>query len=255
MLLADGQLIVRNCSQDVCTYQTDQLDQEQVCSLLNTIDQTGFFDYDPTSFVSPQQTSHKVFMQVSAWRSISIELDQLDAWLANPNWLNDQIKCNNCVANPIIPPALSNTYYLLKYFRPSGMQDYQPKAMALWLTTPWVIGAPAPWTLQSPSLSELLARSRCSGSDQKQAVILEGDEASRVSDYISQMVTAGYAPVFSDGQITLQVVTQWLLPFEDPASCTTGQQASPNPVATPIQAIQCNPSDGLVPIVTPTPGK
>ncbi len=254
MLLADGKLIVRNCNQNACTYQTGQLDRSQVCSLLNTIDQSGFFDYDTSSFHPPQQSAHKVFIQVNAWRRLSVEVDQLDQWLLNPDWLNSQLNCATCVQSPVIPPSLANTYFLLKYYRPQDLETYFPQKLAVWLSPPWVEGKTAPWSLDAPSLSELYARSRCPGSDQGQLVILQGDEANRVSDYINQMLSVGYVPVFSDGQLEFQIVTQWLLPFEDPAGCAaSGQQVSPSPLSLPVQAIQCGPADGLVPIITPTP--
>ena len=254
ILLADGQLIVRNCSQDVCSYLTGQMDRSQICSLLNTIDQAGFFDYDPSTFISPQQSAHKVFIQVNAWRSMSIELDQLDQWLLNPDWLSSQLNCTDCVQPPTIPSALADTFFLLKYFRPDNLETYLPREMAVWMTSPWVEGKTAPWPLDSPTLSDLYDRSRCQGSDQSQAVILQGDEASRVSEYINQMLALGYAPVFSDGQLKLQIVTQWLLPFEIPAGCSSsGAQSTLTPTPAPVQAMQCSPADGLVPIMTPTP--
>ena len=254
LLLADGQLIVRNCIKDVCTYQTGQLGPQQVCALLNTIDQAGFYDYDPSSFISPQPSTHKVFIEVSAWRSLSIELDQLDQWLSDPTWLDKQLNCKACVENPIILPALSTTYYLLQYFRPQGLVVYQPQRMGVWLSTPWVDGKPAPWLLDSPTLSDLYNRSRCPGSDQSQAVVLQGDEASRVSEYINQVLGDGFAPIFTEGQLKLQVVNQWLLPFENPASCSTSSaQPSATPVPAQVYNLQCSPADGLVPVITPTP--
>jgi hypothetical protein len=254
LLLADGQLIVRNCINDVCTYQTGQLGPKQVCALLNTIDQAGFYDYDPSSFISPQPSTHKVFIDVSAWRSLSIELDQLDQWLSDPNWLDKQLNCKTCVEHPIILPALSTTYYLLKYFRPQGLAVYQPQQMGVWLSTPWVDGTPVPWLLDSPTLNDLYNRSRCPGSDQSQAVVLQGDEASRVSEYINQVLGDGFAPIFTEGSLKLQVANQWLLPFENPASCSTSStQPSATPVPAQVYNLQCSPSDGLVPVITPTP--
>jgi hypothetical protein len=254
LLLADGQLIVRNCIKDVCTFQTAQLEPKQMCALLNTLDQAGFYDYDPASFVSPQPSTHKVFIQVSAWRSLSIEVDQLDQWLSDPNWLDKQLNCKDCVEHPIILPALSTTYYLLKYYRPEGLVDYQPQKMAVFLSDPWIDGTPAPWLLDSPTLSDLYNRSRCPGSDQGQAVVLQGDESSRVSEYINQMLGDGFAPIFTEGQLKLQVVNQWLLPFENPAGCSSGSsQLTATPVPAQVYSLACSPADGLVPLISPTP--
>jgi len=254
LLLADGQLIVRSCTLDVCTYQTSQLESKQVCALLNTIDQAGFYDYDPASFTSPQPSTHKVFIQVSAWRSLSIEVDQLDQWLSDPNWLDKQLNCKNCVAHPTILPALSNTYYLLKNFRPQKLDPYQPQQMAVWLSAPWIEGTPVAWLLDAPTLSDLYNRSHCPGSDQTQAVVLQGDESTRVSEYLNQMLGEGYAPIFTEGSLKLQVVNQWLLPFESPAGCAAGSTpAAVTPAPAQVYNLSCSPADGLVPVITPTP--
>ena len=253
LLLGDGTLIVRDCTKDICSYNSEALNQQQVCSLMNTIDQAGFFDYDPSTFVSPQESTHKVFIQVNAWRFQAIEQDQLDQWLQNPSWLDTQLHCKNCVQNPIILPALANTYYLLQDYRPAGLKIYQPQQMGLWLSSPWVIGTPVPWTLASPSLSDLYHRSLCQSGDQNQAVILSGEEASQVSELINQVLTDGYAPIFTDGNLTLQLSNQWLLPYENPATCSNSTPQA-TLIMPPAQSItySCSPADGLIPVVTPT---
>ena len=102
ILYSSGQLIVRQCDQDLCKFRTQTLARREVCSLLNTIDQLGFFDYDPGTFHSPSEGGQATFIQVNAWRQAEVRISQLGRWLVDPNWFNKELNCSHCTEIPLI---------------------------------------------------------------------------------------------------------------------------------------------------------
>jgi hypothetical protein len=230
------------------------LKQTGVCSILNTIDRQGFFDYDPQTFSAPQGGGRSYYLSVNAWRSNSIEIDNLDQWLSDPAWLDKQLSCTHCTTRPVILAALANTFDFLNRYHPDGLKTFQPDRLAVWISAPWLAGTPYPWLLQDIPLSQMYSQSRCTDGNSGKALEFSGTDAIKVSETINQATTLGYAPIFTDGTLTLQVVDQWLLPGENAAACqeTTNQLPAAN-LPTPDFQIQCQPADGVLPIPTATP--
>ena len=257
ILYADGSLLHRVCSAAACGYEQSSLPRQAVCQLLNSIDQLGFLDYDPVTYQPPAVGSHAVYFEVQAWRSNAARLDMLDRWIADPTWLETERKCPGCGTPPLIPPALANTFRLLWDYVPAKASTYQPQQLAVWLQKPAVLGKPLQWTLASTRLEDLAARAACPDGRLGQAVILSPPESDLVAGYISGAIAGLYAssaPVFSAGDLTLQVETQWLLPEEVPATCAQPAGMLPGPeVPTPAATLACRPSDGTLMTVTPTP--
>ncbi len=94
ILYSDGTLIYRQWAESsdgagrLQLWQVD-LDRQKICALLNTIDQAGFFDYDPKTYVPEGQYlsfdgSSSTVIEVNAWRSKHISLYGL--WV----FLNDE---------------------------------------------------------------------------------------------------------------------------------------------------------------------
>ena len=254
ILYSSGQLITRQCDQGLCSYTTRDLPRREVCTLLNTIDQLGFFDYDPATFISPAKGGRSIYIEANAWRKASVQINELDRWLADLTWFDKQNNCSGCTVHPVIQPALRDTYNFMSTYRPTGMKSYQADRLALWLSKPFVEGPPAPWLLAAPTLNDLQARSKCPAAGQLQAVVLEGDEAVQVAEFTNKMLTEGYAPIFTEGKLELQVVTQWLLPEQAPAACGETNGSLPGRAApTPAFTLRCDPQDGSIPTPSPTP--
>ena len=253
VLYATGQLIMKQCQGARCTLGTQTLDRQGICSFLNTIDRQGFFDYDPSTFQSPQGGGRAFYLEVNAWRSKSVQIDGLDQWLQDPSWLDKQLHCTNCVARPVVLAALANTFDFLNRYHPTGLKTFQADRLAVWISQPWLAGTSTPWLLQGISLSQMYTDSRCSDPANGRAIELTGSEAVSVSEYVNQIVSLGNPPVFTEGNLKLQVVDQWLLPGEVAAGC--GETTDTLPAVsypTPDFQLQCQPSDGLIPIPTPT---
>jgi hypothetical protein len=254
VLYANGTLIQKGCHASSCDFTTAQLSKKQVCSLLNSIELYGFFDYDPSGYNTPIAGGEITYIDVSAWREQHIALYQLTDWLEDPNWLNRLLDCDNCREPPLIKPALANTYWLLDGFSVPGSVTYHPSSLAVWLSAPELAGEPVDWTLGSPTLGRLLEMSRCAEAGQRQAVILGGSEAENLASFINQITNQGLSPIFSEGSLVFQVSTRWLLPYEQAAGC--GESTNQFPagdipvVKTPMS---CSISDGFIPTPTPTP--
>lgn len=257
ILYADGSLLRRVCTAGACGYEQSNLPRQAVCQLLNSIDQLGFLDYDPVTYQPPAVGNHSVYFEVQAWRSNAARLDMLDRWIADPTWLETERKCPGCSTPPQIPPALANTFRLLWDYTPAKASTYQPQQLAVWLQKPAVLGKPLQWTLASTRLADLAARAACPDGRLGQAVVLSPPESNQVAGYISGAITGLFgssAPLFSEGDLTLQVETQWLLPEEAPATCSLPSGMLPGPdVPTPAATLACLPADGTLMTVTPTP--
>jgi hypothetical protein len=254
VLYADGTLIQKGCDASSCDFTTAQLNTKQICSLLNTIELYGYFDYDPSGYNTPITGGEITYIDVSAWREQNIALYQLTDWLEDPNWLNGLLDCDNCREPPLIKPALANTYWLLDGYSVPGSVTYHPSSLAVWLSAPELAGEPVDWTLGTPTLGRLSEMSRCVETGQHQAVVLSGSEAENLASFINQITNQGLSPIFSEGSLTFQVTTRWLLPYEQAAGC--GESTNQFPAADiPLmkKPISCNISDGFIPTQTPTP--
>jgi hypothetical protein len=253
ILFADGTLIKKSCSSLSCDYTSVKLNLKQICALMNTIEEYGFFDYDPSSYQPSVAGGEITYIEVSAWLNQSIALYQLKDWLEDPNWLERLLKCDGCKSSPKIEPALSNTYWLINSFSAQGAETYHPQQLALWLSTPELGGNPVDWALSSPSLSRLAEMSRCPDASQRQAVALNGEEAETVASYINQVTNQGLSPIFAENSRVYQVSTRWLLPYEQAAGCGSSTNQFPSleiPQATRLMT--CRVSDGLIPTPTAT---
>ncbi len=84
MLYSDGTLIKKTCTASQCDFLTVKLNLKQICTLLNTIELYGFFEYDPSSYQPPVAGGEITFIEVTAWRHQSIALYQLKDWIEDP---------------------------------------------------------------------------------------------------------------------------------------------------------------------------
>jgi hypothetical protein len=251
VLYASGELILQQCQGNQCGLFSQQLETGEVCRLLNRIDQSGFFDYDPASYQPPESGGPSIAIQVNAWRSKAVDLDQLDQWIADPGWFARQQQCKQCPAGPQILPALLNTYDLLSRYQPVEEKPYVADRLAVWVSQPWLAGTPQPWTGTELSLTSLYQASRCSNPQQSQAVVLTGSEAGQVSELVDAATTNNNAPIFSEDPLQLQLQTRWLFPLEAAPGC--GEASNTLPAAnapTPSFTLSCQPANGLADIPT-----
>jgi hypothetical protein len=253
VLYSTGELIQKKCTAGSCQYLIVNLNNRQVCSLLNTIELYGFFDYDPSGYRTPLAGGEISYIEVTAWRSQHIALYQLEDWLEDPNWLDRLLGCDDCRKAPEIKPALFETYWLLENLKIPRAVVYQPPSLALWLSEPQLAGDPVDWALSAPSLSRLVGMSQCASVGQRQAAVLTGGEAERVASYINHVINQGLSPIFEENGTIYQISTRWLLPYEQAAGCGESTNQFPSAeIPRSTELMSCHLSDGIIPTPTST---
>jgi len=135
-LLSNGNLYVVDWNNELRTYEikSTTLSRQSTCNLLNSIDQTGFFDYDPSTYISdPQNWSPPImgagttYISVQAWRSNSVNLYGLGSFIHEEDKIKKAWGCPNCpgLEFPTILPSIRKTVQLLANCEPANLQIYQ----------------------------------------------------------------------------------------------------------------------------------
>ncbi len=248
-LYSDGRLFFRqweNLNQDDLRVKLWEavLSRQEMCALLNAIDQTGFLDYDSSTYLPegeylPFDGASDTVIEVDSWRSRHISLNGL--WV----FLNDEPSMARGIVFggsdygtlPYIPAALRNVYRLLTHYRPENVYLYQPHRLALRLVQPELYYSSTPWPLKSPKLSELYKRSNA-GQD---FVITMGAETAAIFEVFDNSMDAN---TFDENTDQYFVAMRPLLPYE---SLSSDYAFSPvNAPAEFRRPMHCEPSDGVL---------
>ncbi len=255
ILYGDGLMIIRSCEAGECRFLQSYLEEGQLCQLINAIDRTGFLDVQPQAASVPEGSGNLVRLTVRIYQENRVEIPDLDRWVETPNWYEANMGCLNCFDPPLIDPGIIALYRLLTTYPSTDFAGMNADRLAVWLSPPVIAGKPQTWDENLISLQDLAIDAICPGdSSQRQAIILEGPMAFSVSSFLSNQNTS--APIFTDGKMTWQVTSRWLLPYEMPGSC----QDHPGmllPEEYPEILWQCEPGMGAIPTstatITPTP--
>jgi hypothetical protein len=233
-----------------------RLERRETCALLNSIDRTGFFDYDPTTY-SQNDASFIVdgfdvrYIEVDAWRSKYVALYALGTFVREDfSWY---VQKPGWPSLPTILPALRDAYLLLSTYRPQGLQIYEPERMVIWVDSRKQARNGPLWPLTSPTLAELFAQSaneqNWPGSGK--AIVLEGAVASDVYEALNQSFSSA-GDTFMEGNYIYQIYARPLLPYEAPPAEGESYSDIPAPeFPEPAFTISCQPSDGLIEILNP----
>jgi hypothetical protein len=261
LILSDGQVFTYNKQGQIVTAK---LSQTELCSLLNTIDQFGFFDYDAKSYLGDRDPTyyHPAFytsIVVNAWRSISIGLPDFEANAEGQ--LSGEDNCPFCSSpTPTILPALWNTYWFLNRYTPNGLELYQPDRLAVWVAKRWE-GQPEDrqWPLTSPTLKQLYNQTLAGTQPFAQlgdSAVIEGKSAATLfnlfenTDALTLVEDGGLW--FSDGKDAYLVYERPLLPYEAPIREGHYQAIIPDPsISIPSTTLSCQPSDGVLAMPQP----
>ncbi|MFZ5857435.1 MAG: hypothetical protein ACOYZ6_11440 [Chloroflexota bacterium] len=245
ILFSDGRLFTSEIEEEngvwVRRIRYAQLGRSGACKLLNTIDQNGFFDYDPATYQKPQSDGGpSTIITVNAWRRKSgtfYNLQHLRMSLEGPD-LNS--------------PALKNTADLLFWYEPPDLQEYEPDRVAVWIyeNLKWkedYKNLEREWTLKVPKLVDLHLMTGSAIDDwNEQYVIYQGDIAKNVYRYLADTDISG---IFSEGDHQYTIFVQVLLPYQLPRRNSNISVFEDLPLSHPDMT--CYPSDGILPIPTP----
>ena len=230
---------------DLLDLKTTALSRGNTCKLLNSVDQAGFFDYDPSTYIpDPARWSPWIMgaphtaISVEAWRSNAIDLYGVEAFVGAQEYYERTGEvcplCTNPEFFPAILPALRNTYKLLSGYQPGSLRPYQPQRVGVWIAP----GIDADkwdavdWPLKSLSVADLA--SLPADPNGAPVAILTGAKAAAVETMFGQKINA-CGMVVMDGFDIYRVFARPLLPNEYPS--------------TPLRqvSLSCSPADGRLP--------
>lgn len=248
-LFSDGRLFLSGIETEngirVRKIRFAQLGRSGACKLLNTIDQNGFFDYDPSTYQEPgSDGGGSTIITVNAWRQKNGTFYDLGNALDN---LDE-------VWSPKNTPALVNTASLLFWYEPSELQEYEPDRVAIWIyeNIRWKEdnkNVEREWTLTIPRLADLHAQTGSAMDDWNgQYMIYQGDVAKSIYRYLADTDISG---VFTEGDYQYTIFVQVLLPYQLPRinANTSVSVFEDLPIRHPDMS--CYISDGILPIPTP----
>jgi len=244
IVLSTGELFITDWNDALQTDQirTTKLSRQTTCNLLNSIDQAGFFDYDPSTYISDQQKLYSLVMgagsnyiSVQAWRFNSVSLYDLGEFL-NMDEIKKAVgtpcaKCPN-FEFPIILPSLRKTYELLDKYKPAELHNYQSANLGLWIDTYPQSNEDIVWPLKSIDLSKIV--SPTGESSNKPNIILYGSDAATVFRLFNRAINVCGVTMIQDAK-KYRVFVRPLLPNEF---------QSTKPIQT--NTLSCSPSDGWV---------
>lgn len=260
VLYADGLLFIRDRDREKIRLLYKKLDRREICQNLNTLDQIGYLDFDPTTY-DPKKSGSVILdagadrITVNAWKSNRGDFYALGAFLY------DELEHGvyGLGDKTFIEPSLRNLYYFLEGYPTTDMEIFQPGRLVIWITKeekesneeyPLKFGV---WPFESISLADLWTKS---GSldyiHWDHFVVLYGDQAKNVYSFFGEAFYDAGAIVYEenpDGTKTQYLVfARPLLPYEYP------QYPIPTPgTPKPNFKLSCYPSDGVLPIPTSLP--
>lgn len=216
VLYSDGQLFINTYTGEGHQLLTKNLSRQEICAFLNTIDQTGFFDYDQATYQLDQysrpieyfsiQGSSTQYILVNAWQSNSVSLYGLWSYLQSDQ-TQSGLPIDSPFQAPTILPAIKNTYSFLSSYMPNGMTVYQPEAIEVWVMDIQQPSARAAvWEVEVPSLEAIILAAEADEHyrncthpfENSRKVVFTGADARRIYDVFSQSL---HSQAFTDGKI------------------------------------------------------
>jgi hypothetical protein len=228
-----------------------KLERGEMCKILNTLDQVGFLDYDPSDYTLNVTGTSGAYIQVNAWKSHKKVYPHLSKYITEE--LTGQIDPNLAeVGFPIISPALRNAYYLLMDYPADGLEVYQPAKFAVWLSPldpenfsdiKW-----EQWNFAALSLAGMLSRI---DSGNGNFLILDGATPKALYKFLNNSFsTRYYYEIDKRGERKYYVFyIRPLLPHEIPQD--HGMFAMEENITLSNLKLKCHPSDGIISIPAP----
>jgi len=243
ILYGDGTLIIQspyNPDNGQWHYLYKKLNQGEICQLLNTVDEFGFFEFDPSTYsTEPISDSGNWNIKIHAWKNKEVSLYGLGDLVVGLK--NDPVALSNAVK----PPSVLNTFISLYGYPTNNLEAYIPSVLGIWL---WKTSQDLPgskeWTLTNPGLAELYKKVGSPNDKLANPVILNGEIAKNVYALFDN---SNYYGLVTEGSEQYGIYTRPILPFEKIA----GEVSKISPTAKQMnlpKVLSCNASDGILPI-------
>jgi hypothetical protein len=237
-----------------------KLDRQGICQFLNTFDQIGYLDYDPSSY--------KVVFGKNVPMGMGGTLISVDAWKSTDGYfyglgyfMQADYSVSTILSNdsPALLPALHDAFTFLSEYSKDNFVIYSPEHLGIWVyrlsdlekygfkdnRSPRGL-----WPLKSPSLASIfnIAGSNAEKNLQ-QYYVLDKEDANSVYDFFGDSFSDSGEIVVEDN-VAYLVFARPLLPYEKPE---LGASLIPTPGATKANTkLICYPSDGVLPIPAST---
>lgn len=219
-------------------YET-QLEREEVCSLLNTIDQTGFFVYDPRVINTDRMGDGAGggYVNVDAWQSQHFGLMMLS------QYVNGEVEDEGYYMPPILPPIVE-TYRLLDSYRPINLEqaDFVYYLQIREVDPDWATDL-RPWPSGLFSVAEFYEGSGCVHHNvtrmltPSELLVLKELDNGRINTYVEE-----------NGRI-FNIAINAYFPEQVVATCSANPDIPTEFVVPDLpETLQCSPEDGVLPI-------
>jgi hypothetical protein len=248
VVYSDGHVIAKG-EFDTTTYHLREgwLSSSEVCKVLNTIQQTGFFEYDES--VYGLEGDAWDYVEVNAWLENSATHVGLFTFIIDDG-LQARRECENC-AQPTLMPAIVDTYRFLYQFAPELTPLEKPEAILFVseIENPDSLDLDSipEWPNELPSLLDAVDAASC---NQDEFVTIVIDQ--QVSDTIPY-TDREFLEYVEDGRL-FYLIERSSFPNEIIPAC--GQYTTLNnpniPVASP-ESLTCSPEDGFYQIESFSP--
>ncbi len=269
ILYADGNLFLKYPLIGGKPYGDQQilskkLERGEVCRILNTLDQTGFLDYNPIDYEfmggKPNVSGASgAYIQVDAWKSHKKTYAELPLYILEEltgeiasSLAKDGRDVNNRDGFPEISSALRNAYYLFVDYPVDGFEVYQPEKLAVWIRPLEPNEFAEEWHLAALSPTDMLSRIDFGdASFDERYLTLSGTQAIALYKFLDESFsTKYYVETDKRGEKRYYAFhARPLLPYEQPGTYDT---EIPVPVSADANPkLKCSPSDDVMPIPNP----
>ena len=255
ILYTNGTLITGKWETDHMEIMQGKLSRKEACALLNTIDQTGFFNLAPEDWMSnayrAQYDGYAVgegapaaIIDVQAWVTQTVSFYELGILLDVLKEEPDSVK------DRYVPKAIRDVEALKVYLRPKTLKPYVPDRLLLTVTSygQWTEGKDWPkWPLSTP-LSVLISPTVLY-TGQLVPHVIEGPEATWLYRKYYQQLPIYDGADFNEDDFAYNVAAIPLLPLESFNAKASGELTIPSadvPITT--TTMTCYPTDGVLPI-------
>lgn len=243
ILYADGRLIFEN-KIDQFSYEPMMtiLERDEMCRILNTIDQTGFFDYQQTSVLPLVMGSSGSYINVNAWKSHLIDFQYMRDFVQCVN-VGESEHCNS-VTESTNYLALVQAFSFLDSYSREDLKPYIPEKYVVYLYESIHYSEEASyldWPYSSLAISELVSLRIDEKSLYRPLII----DVQNVPDWINNLPNDVY---IENGKI-YGVHVRPLWPYEYLPVDSNWNLSIPDPAIPPPNfTLSCSPEDGILPI-------
>ncbi len=243
ILYGDGTLVVSRFFEVNGEYRHQylykKLPQNEICRLLNTIDQNGYFDFDPESYsVEGVYDALQWDVRVHAWKNKDVSL------YASGELVDDLKYFSQLFSDSVIPPSILNTFILLDNYPLDGFSLYPPNPLAIWIWKSSGRDESRDWTVPNVSLAELYQKAGSPVSELPKPVMLKGQDA---VDIYAMFDNSVYFGLVTEGNETYYVYVRPVLPFEQIVDGVSVISPKADQLELPV-TLQCIPADGVMAI-------